>query len=271
MASEAQDSLSVIEAYKVQFERVRHLDHMALLTFVVIAALELSLFAAHVWIETSIHQGHETLGIGLLALALAAGGAHAIITNTGDYWITFVVIAQLTRGLGLVQRGIFPVSLLAHVPVGWGSFFRRLIGGFRGPFLIVYITLGWYSVFMMLGEWMVLPLAFVVAILAPVALATGSALFSYQRMEHQMVALRKHDELVEASRNNVVASHCDLAEALLQLDPPRLFHAQKQYELALEIEPDNPRAMEGLQRVLAWKSGERRPQLDGGKGISQSI
>jgi len=226
---------------------------MALVTFTVVTLLELVLYAAHVWIEGSVQQSHEVFGIGLLALALAAGGAHAVIANTDDYWITFVVIAQLTKGLGLVQRGIFPVSLLAQVPVSLGGFIRRLLGGFRGPFLIVYVILGWYGTFAMLGEWLALPLAFVLAILPPVSLAAASTLFSYERLKHQMVALRRHDELVEASRNNVVGSHCDLAEALLQLDPPRLFHAQKQYELALEIEPGHPRAKEGLQRVLDWR------------------
>ena len=225
MAFEASDSYSITEAYKVQFERVQHLDRMALTTFIVIALLELVLFAGHIWIERLVGQSHETLAIGLLGLALAAGGANAIITNTMDYWVTFVLIAQLTKGLGLVQRGIFPVSLLAQAPVGGRNFILRLLGGFRGPFLIIYVILGWYSAFVMFGEWLALPLAFVLAILPSAGLAAGSALYCYGRLKHQMVALRRHDELVEASRNDVVTSHCDLAEALLQLDPPRLFHA----------------------------------------------
>ncbi|MBI4180558.1 MAG: hypothetical protein HY528_01360 [Chloroflexi bacterium] len=253
MASEGQDSYSITEAYKVQFERAHHLDRMALTTFTIVAVLSLALFAEHVLAERLAGQNHEALAIGLLSLALAVGGAHTIIANAGDYWVTFVLIGQFTRGLGLVQRGIFPASLLAQPPIGWWNYTSRLLGGFRGPLLVIYLTLGWYSGFIMFGEWLDLLPAFLWAMLVPLVLAAGSALFCYERMKHQMLALRRHEELIEASRDKIVDSHCDLAEALLWLDPPRLFHARKQYELALEIEPDNQRAKEGLQRVLSWK------------------
>lgn len=251
MESEAQELHPVVEAYKEQFGHAHHLDRMTLATFAIVAFLVVALT---VIVGLGISEGvWRQFAVSLLAMVLAVAGTHMVIANAADYWVTFVVIAQMTRGLGLVQRGLFPASLLAQAPLGLTAFVLRLIGGFRGPLLLVYLALGWYSAFLAVSQWLDVPLSFGLALLPPFILAVTSAAFYYKRLRYQMVALKRHEELVAASRDDLVGSHCNLAEALLWLDPPRLLHAQRQYELALEIESDNPRAKEGLQRVLAWK------------------
>lgn len=257
MESEASDARAVVEAYREQFGRAHHLDYLVLFTSVFLVALLVVLLVISGLgiIEDKWSQFIVTL----VAMSLAASGAHMTIANTGDYLVTFVVIGLMTRGMGLVQRGLFPVSLLAQFPEGFSSFGRRLIGGFRGPFLVIYLVLGWGSSFLALNLWLESPLALSLAVLPPLVLGVLSTLFCYNRLRYQLTALRRHEELGVASMEELVGRHCDMAEALLWLDPPRLFHAQRQYELALEIEPDNPRAKEGLQQVLAWKARARRP------------
>ncbi|MBI2830432.1 MAG: hypothetical protein HYX81_04655 [Chloroflexi bacterium] len=253
MAYEGQDLSAVIEPYREHFQRAQHLDRLAVTIFAIIAAL---LLVNTVILHTVVESGElvERFSITFLMVSLAVGGAHIMIVNAVDYQVTFVVIGQLTRGLGLVQRGLFPASLLAQVPTSFWSLVSRCLGGIRGPLLIVLMVFGWHSAFEAFSQFATGLFALGLGLLVPLILATASFEFSHRRFRRQLEALKRHQALADATRDELVDSHCNLADALLWLDPPRLSHAQKQYELALEIEPDNPRAREGLERVLNWKT-----------------
>lgn len=247
---EAQYLGYLVQVYKEQLERVHHLDRMVLIVFAIIIPLIFALFALHGLGIVKTEWGG--LPVMLVALALAAAGAHVTIANASDYWITFYVVAQMTRGLQLVQRGLFPPSVLVGPPTRFWPFCYRLLGGFRGAFMLMYLSIGWLSLFLAMQQWLGASLKFGLAFLPAFILAFGSAIFCYQRVRARVVPLRRVEEIVEADRQELVNRHCDLAEALLRLDPPRTYFAEKQYELALQMDPENMRAKQGLQRLTRW-------------------
>ncbi|MBI2854892.1 MAG: hypothetical protein HYX87_08250 [Chloroflexi bacterium] len=257
MASEMLDSNAVETAYREQFRHLHHIDQLALYLFVLSGILSLAfvLFTSIVTFDNRLHEA----GVLILMLVISAGTMHALIVNVGDYWVTFIVIGLLTRGLGLVQRGVFPVSLLAQFPTGFFGFVRRLLGGYRGPLIVMAMASVWYSGFEGLSLWLGRSVAIGLAVIPALLLGAISATYSYRRLRRQMAALRAHEEVALASRDDLIARHCDLASALLCLDPPRLAHAQRQYELALQLEPGNERAKAGLQRLASWQPSRRLP------------
>ncbi|MDO8472934.1 MAG: hypothetical protein Q7T05_03865 [Dehalococcoidia bacterium] len=250
---ESEDLRPMIEAYKEQFGRAKHLDWLAVTLFIVVAVLAIGLLL--LIIAGIVGDGWSERGALIVVLALTAGGTHAIVAISADRWITFAVISQMTRGLGLVSKGVFPPSLLTRTPADLCSFANRLAGGFQGSLLLLLLVLGSYAVFLVSRSWLGVPLAFGFAPLPPLIFSVISVAFSYNRLQHRLVSLRRYEELALAAKDDLVTNHCNLAEALLLLDPPRLAHARKQYELALELIPDNLRAKEGLQRLAGQKRG----------------
>jgi tetratricopeptide (TPR) repeat protein len=92
-----------------------------------------------------------------------------------------------------------------------------------------------------------------VAFLVPF-FSTASIYTNYQDVKHRLLALRRGLELKRALPQEAADRHCDLAEALLRLSPPRLNEALEHFQKALEMSPGHKRAKEGIEYITTkWE------------------
>jgi hypothetical protein len=79
---------------------------------------------------------------------------------------------------------------------------------------------------------------------------------SYQDTTHRLTALRPVAEVSQPTGPEAAELSCDLAEVLLRLQPPRVMDALRQYHQALAVGPQNPRALQGIEKIMSWKTKE---------------
>jgi hypothetical protein len=243
---QAKEANSSLDLFREQLARSHHLDWLALTTFALLATLALALVVIHALIEL---PGWPLPAAGLMAVALTAGGAHSLVTNAGDNWVTLTAASQALRGSGLTERGIFPSSLIAYPPRTRLDFTRRLVFGSRGGLLLLYVIVGGLAGFSVVHHYLVLPAALVLGGIIPLFFTALSIRVSFARLRHLLLSLVEEVELAGESREELAERHCAVAESLVFLDPPRIREAISHYEIALELEPENARAQEALQRL----------------------
>lgn len=242
------EGYSSLELFRAELARVHHLDWVALTTFALLGLPALGLLGLH---EMAGPSGWPRSVPGLTAVALAAAGAHALVGNASDYWISFTVASQALRATGLTERGAFPLSLMAYPPHTLGGFVSRLVFGSRGALLLAYLVLGALGGLATLHHYVALPAAFVLAGALPLSLAALSVWVSFSRLQHLLLALVQEVEVAGDSRDEMAERHCSMAETLVLLDPPRLREAISHYKIALDLQPGHPPALEGLERLTA--------------------
>lgn len=237
-------------------EELAHVHH---LEWIVVAVF--TLIAVFTGTALVFHEITEAPGMGatvllpLLAIALAAAGTHSLVTNTGDYWTSWVVATRALQAAGLVGegRGTFPESLVAYPPQGAVQVVRRLVQGSRGAFLALYLMLGWASSYAFLHHYLGELASVAVSAIVPVFFCIGSVIVTSGHLRHLFAALVQEGELASGTQEELAERHCSVADTLLLLDPPRTKQALSHYQVALSLDPASRRAQAGIQRLEALR------------------
>lgn len=252
-----QESGELLKIYREQFEHLRHLENSEYLHLIFIASISL---AISIIVHFPFMKGdpHDVLGLGVIAIFLLGGPGIYGTTRRMTYRLRhLVIINHISRALGAVRAGVIPASFGSGTAGSLCDFAKRLILGYMGPTVVFYSVLIWavvVSLFVELGPGIKsLPLAALVG-LAIVAFANFTSLLtSWSQLREEMVALKQEVELGTSTQKSLAEQHCDLADSMLRLRPPRLNDALNHYEIALKLEPDNARAKEGFDKLMSWK------------------
>lgn len=249
-AQQRPDPAALAVIYQEQFRHIRHLDWSALAlvalsvaAFLLVAVLDLIVVA-----EQNIH----TITIHLFVFALTAGSNHYLISNTTAIWLRYAVLTNTERALGLVRAGVVPSILQFFGPVSFADFLWRFINSPRGPLFFLLLIMGWFVLaqfFLEAGKY----LGAALALLPGLAMGLLSLYQNYAMARSRLSALHREQELSSALPDQLADRHCDMGEALLKLRPPRLNDAMRQFQLALEADPQHRRAREWLDKMMSWQ------------------
>lgn len=243
------DNEGSLAVFRDELAHAHHLDWVAMAVFTLV-----SVFSGVVLVLSEVLKVQTTGEFALLPLfatALAAAGAHSLVTNAGDYWISCVVATRSLQAAGLVEKGVFPESLVAYPPQAAIQFARRLVLGARGAFLVLYLLLGWASSYSFFHQYLGLFPSIVAGAVVPMCFAISSTIVTSEHLRHLFTALVQEGELALGTQEDLAERHCSVADALVLLDPPRTREALSHYQVALSLNPASRRAEEGAHRIKA--------------------
>lgn len=248
MTKENEGSLAI---FREELAHARHLDWIVVAVFTLIAVFTGMALVFHE-ITKAPGMGNNVL-LPFWAIALAAAGTHSLVTNTADYWTSWVVATRALQAAGLVGegagRGTFPESLVAYPPQSAVQVVRRLVQGSRGAFLALYLMLGWASSYAFLHHYLGVLASVAVSAIVPVFFCIGSVIVTSGHLRHVFAALVREGELASSTQEELAERHCSVADTLQFLDPPRTKEALSHYQVALSLDPANVRARDGVQRL----------------------
>jgi len=252
-----EDPANLLKLYQEQLKHLSHIEKTDDLALVFITFATLAIFVLF-HIPFVKEEPHDVIGLGVIAIILLGGAGIYGTTRRMTYRMQHVVIInRVGRALGAVQAGIIPASLGNETAGNLWDFGKRLFLGYRGPIIVFYSTAIWALVFSLFFEidfgTKSLPLAALTG-LAIVAVANlTSILSSWQQLKPEMLALKQEVELGTSTTKPLSEQHCDLADSMMRLRPPRLNEALSYYEEALILEPASSRAKAGFDKLMSWK------------------
>ncbi len=247
----------LLKIYREQFEHLRHIENSdsAHLIFITSATLAI-LILLHVPFVKG--DSHDVLGLGIAAILLLGGPGIYGTTRRITYRIRhLVVINRLSRAMGAVKAGIIPASFGSDMPGDFWDFAKRLVLGYKGPSIVFYSVLIWavvFSLFLEVGPAVKsAPLAALVGLFIVAFANFTSLLTSWSQLRQEMIATKQEVELGSSTQKSLAEQHCDVADSMMRLRPPRLNDALSHYEIALKLEPVNERAKSGFEKLMGWK------------------
>lgn len=251
----------LLRIYEEQFRHVRHLETADMLSFAILGLLSLGIFV--LMHRPLASEPHDALGLAVIAVLMLGGlGIHGTTRRMAYRLRHIAVINRAGVAMGAVRLGVIPASFGGDLPATLWGFWKKLILGYRGPAIVVYTVLIWATVFSSVHEMRLGAAPSFAAGVAGVAIAAvanfTSAWSSWSQMKQEMLTLKQEMELGSSTVKNLAEQHCDLADSLVRLRPPRLNEALAHYQQAAQLEPQNPRARAGLEKLMSWRVQDYR-------------
>ena len=240
--------------YQEQVRQLRLLTWLSLGLFLIVVAF----FSIN--LDAVTHRedpSWKILAWYVLSLAMAMGAGYINLRLSCNARKGMFLVRRAERSLGLSPQ-IVPASFQSYPPANLGEFLRRFLGSFHGSLFIIYLVAGWVAGVIHLPLLIDMPLSLDMAIpLVPPLLFGGLSLYmTYQDACHSLTAPGPVAEVAQPTGHEAAELSCDLAEILLKLQPPRAMDALRQYHQALALEPQNSRALEGIEKIMSMKPKE---------------
>jgi hypothetical protein len=235
----------LLRFYEEEARHLRFITWLSLAIFFLVVAF----FSIH--LDAVRHRedpSWKILACYALTLAVAMGAGHINLRLSCTAWKGMFLMRKAERSLGLSPQ-IVPASFRSYPPSTLGEFLRQLFSGFYGSLFVMYVIAGWAAGVIHIPRLIDIPLSLDMAIpLVPPLLFGGLSLYiTYRDACRDLTAVRPVAEVA-----------CDLADVLLRLQSPRVMDALRQYHQALAVDPQNARALQGIDKIMSWKAKEQK-------------
>lgn len=175
---------ALIELYREQLLRMRHLDELDKRTFVAVPTIAALLVAAATYYG-KISGDSSTLPVvsaivlfrivGLIITGFAYLGAHNTVKNWINFNKHFLKVAEIERELGLIDKNIIPEQLSYRPPENRIGSVKRFGLSSRCPLIIFYALIIYLGSFLVWISW----LGAVVLTIDLISVCTIHSFYSY--------------------------------------------------------------------------------------------
>jgi hypothetical protein len=254
VVAEKENREPLLQFYQEQGRQLRFLTWLSLALFLfVVAFLAIHLDA----VRHREDPSWKILACYVLTLAVAMVAGHINLRLSCTAWRGTFLMQKAERSLGLSPQ-LVPPSFRSYLPATPGEFLRQLFSSFHGSLFVMYLVAGWVAGVIHLPRVIDMPLSLDMAVplVPPLLLGSLSLYVAYQDACRGLTALRPVVELAQPTGPEAAELSCDLAEVLLKLQPPRVMEALRQYHQALAVDAQNPRALQGIEKIMSWKTKE---------------